>query len=161
VRKFTLFPIADKLTNCFRLIRGKVESIELPEGISKVDVIVSEWMGYCLLYESMLDSVLVARNRFLRPPAQDAQANDPGGVMAPSQCRMMLALCDPEALIKQRIGFWNEVHGFDMSVMAEEVFDEAIIEVVPKECLLSTPCIVKVSLFSITQVNYSYNITGY
>jgi type I protein arginine methyltransferase len=145
VRKFTLFSIANKLTNCFRLIRGKVESIELPEGISKVDVIISEWMGYCLLYESMLDSVLVARNRFLRPPAQDAQANDPGGVMAPSQCRMMLALCDPEALIKQRIGFWNEVHGFDMSVMAEEVFDEAIIEVVPKECLLSTPCIVKVS----------------
>lgn len=28
---------------------------------SKVDVIVSEWMGYFLLRESMLDSVVVAR----------------------------------------------------------------------------------------------------
>ena len=30
-----------------------------------VDVIVSEWMGYCLLYESMLPSVLVARDLLL------------------------------------------------------------------------------------------------
>lgn len=29
--------------------------------VSKVDVIVSEWMGYFLLRESMLDSVVVAR----------------------------------------------------------------------------------------------------
>ena len=28
-------------------------------------------MGYALLYESMLDSVLVARDRFLRPPNPD------------------------------------------------------------------------------------------
>lgn len=31
----------------------------------KVDIIISEWMGFCLLYESMLDSVLFARDRFL------------------------------------------------------------------------------------------------
>ena len=29
----------------------------------QVDVIVSEWMGYALLFESMLDSVLHARDR--------------------------------------------------------------------------------------------------
>lgn len=31
------------------------------------DVLVSEWMGYCLLYESMLSSVLYARDRWLKP----------------------------------------------------------------------------------------------
>lgn len=31
----------------------------------KVDVIVSEWMGYCLLYESMLPTVLAARDKWL------------------------------------------------------------------------------------------------
>ena len=30
----------------------------------QVDVIVSEWMGYALLFESMLDSVLYARDRY-------------------------------------------------------------------------------------------------
>ena len=30
-----------------------------------MDIIVSEWMGYCLFYESMLDSVLFARDKWL------------------------------------------------------------------------------------------------
>lgn len=38
---------------------------ELEEGI-EVDIIVSEWMGYFLLRESMLDSVLYARDHFLK-----------------------------------------------------------------------------------------------
>ena len=83
------------------VVRGKVEDITLPDGIEKVDIIVSEWMGYALLYESMLDSVLRARDRFLRP----------GGVMAPSQCKMMFALCDGSEIYKERIGFWNDVYG--------------------------------------------------
>ena len=45
----------DKVT----IIRGKIEEIVLP--VEKVDIIISEWMGYCLFYESMLDSVLFAR----------------------------------------------------------------------------------------------------
>ena len=40
------------------LIKGKVEEVELP--VEKVDIIISEWMGYCLLYESMLDTVIFA-----------------------------------------------------------------------------------------------------
>lgn len=34
---------------------------------AQVDVLVSEWMGYALLFESMLDSVLVARDRSYPP----------------------------------------------------------------------------------------------
>merc|ERR1719478_436431 len=44
-------------------IHGKVEEVELP--VDKVDIIVSEWMGYFLIYESMLDSVLFARDKWL------------------------------------------------------------------------------------------------
>lgn len=58
-------------------------------------------MGYALLYESMLDSVLRARDRFLRPD----------GVMAPSQCQMMLGLCDGSEVFKDRVDFWNDVYG--------------------------------------------------
>jgi protein arginine N-methyltransferase 3 len=92
---------ANDLEDTVTVIRGKVENIVLPDGISQVDVIISEWMGYALLYESMLDSVLVARDRFLRA----------GGVMAPSQCRMMFALCDATEIYKDRIGFWDDVYG--------------------------------------------------
>lgn len=46
----------------------------------QVDIIISEWMGYFLLRESMLDSVLVARDKFLKP----------GGAMYPSHARMYM-----------------------------------------------------------------------
>ena len=42
-----------------------MEDIKLPDGITQVDVIISEWMGYFLLYESMLDTVLYARDTYL------------------------------------------------------------------------------------------------
>jgi len=50
---------SDKIT----VIKGKMEEIVLPE---KVDVIVSEWMGLFLLFESMLESVLFARDKWLK-----------------------------------------------------------------------------------------------
>lgn len=52
--------------------------VSLPVG--GVDVIVSEWMGYCLLYESMLPSVLWARDRYLAP----------GGSILPNRCTMFI-----------------------------------------------------------------------
>ena len=40
-----------------------MEEVKLP--VEKVDIIISEWMGYFLVFESMLDSVLFARNKYL------------------------------------------------------------------------------------------------
>jgi len=51
--------LSDKIT----LLQGKMEEVVLP--FDKVDIIISEWMGYFLLYESMLDTVLYARDKYL------------------------------------------------------------------------------------------------
>lgn len=45
------------------IIKGKVEEVDLP--VEGVDIIISEWMGYCLFYESMLNTVLYARDKWL------------------------------------------------------------------------------------------------
>ena len=95
------------MDNIVQVIKGKVEAIELPE---KVDIIISEWMGYALLYESMLDSVLTARDRFLKTE-QDVEEGETPGVMAPSQCQMMLGLCDATEIVRDRVTFWNDVYG--------------------------------------------------
>ena len=39
----------NKLDHIITVIRGKVEEVELP--VAKVDIIISEWMGYCLYYK--------------------------------------------------------------------------------------------------------------
>ncbi|KAG6769964.1 hypothetical protein POTOM_025631 [Populus tomentosa] len=50
-------------SNVITVMKGKIEDIELP--VAKVDIIISEWMGYFLLFENMLDSVLYARDKWL------------------------------------------------------------------------------------------------
>lgn len=45
------------------VLKGKIEEIELP--VNKVDIIISEWMGYFLLFENMLNTVLYARDKWL------------------------------------------------------------------------------------------------
>ena len=48
---------------------------------SKADVIVSEWIGYFLLFDRMLSSVLTVRDRHLKE----------GGIMIPRRAKMMIA----------------------------------------------------------------------
>jgi hypothetical protein len=53
------------LSDVVTIVRGKCEEITLP--VDSVDIIISEWMGYALLYESMLPSVLYARDKWMAP----------------------------------------------------------------------------------------------
>ena len=65
---------ANGLDSVIEVLHGKVEKIELPGKDTKVDVIVSESMGFMLLHERMLEVFCVARDRFLKP----------GGLMLPT-----------------------------------------------------------------------------
>ena len=68
----------------------QVEEITLP--VEKVDCIISEWMGYFLFYESMLDTVLYARDKWLVP----------GGLILPDKATLsMVGIEDGE----YRLGF--------------------------------------------------------
>ena len=49
------------------VIKARMENVTTEDIPEKVDVIVSEWMGYALFFESMLPSVVDARDRFLAP----------------------------------------------------------------------------------------------
>ena len=108
-----------------RCIKGKVEELDALVD-EKVDVIISEWMGYCLLYESMLDSVIYARDKYLKP----------GGLMVPSHAKIMIApLADSDVRVEQ-VDFWRDVYGFDMSGMLEHAFDEVLIQSVDRKEVL-------------------------
>lgn len=63
------------------LIRGRIEDTNLP--VEKVDVLVSEWMGYFLLFEGMLDSFIYARDNHLKQ----------GGIVLPNRCNISLVGC--------------------------------------------------------------------
>jgi protein arginine N-methyltransferase 1 len=107
--------MSDKIT----LIRGKMEDIVLP--VNRVDVIVSEWMGYFLLYESMLNTVLIARDRYLDP-------ND--GIIFPDKAVMYLCAVEDESTKYDRIDFWDNVYGFDMSALRDVALMEPVVDIV-------------------------------
>ncbi|RDL37215.1 putative Ribosomal protein arginine N-methytransferase rmt3 [Venustampulla echinocandica] len=108
-------------------LRGKIEEVTLP--VDKVDIIVSEWMGYCLLYEAMLDSVIWARDRYLRPD----------GLMVPSHMNMWMApIADPD-YIADHISFWRDVYGFDMKAMQAGIHEDAQVLDMPASTLCAEP----------------------
>lgn len=70
---------------------------------------MSEWMGYFLLRESMVESVLLARDRWLAP----------GGVMYPSHARLLIApTALPRFLERQRAEIVDSMAGCASSFQA-------------------------------------------
>jgi len=102
------------------IVRGKVEEVELPAAFPKVDVIVSEWMGYFMLYESMLDTVIFARDKWL------AQ----GGIMMPDRGTLWFGALEDAEYKKEKVSFWDKVYGFDMSCIKEDVVTEPLVDTV-------------------------------
>ncbi|XP_019858498.1 PREDICTED: protein arginine N-methyltransferase 1-like [Amphimedon queenslandica] len=117
--------VDDKIT----FIRGEVESARLP--VDSVDVLISEWMGYFLLFESMLDTVLYARDKWL---------NDKKNVY-PNRCNMSLVAMGDEYEYNSKIKFW------------ENVRVEPTVKLVDEYCLISTSDVIK--KFDITTVKAS------
>lgn len=116
----------DKIT----FIRGKVEEIELPE---KVDIIISEWMGYCLIFESMLASVIYARDKWLKP----------GGLVLPNKCDLYLTAISDEEYKESKINWWNDVYGFNMSNIGEIAIREPLVDEVESQMVATSSVLLK------------------
>merc|ERR1712179_777116 len=86
---------ANKLDNIVTIIQSKVEEVVLP--VEKVDVIISEWMGYALLYESMLDTVLYARDKWL---VED-------GVLFPDRATLYITAIEDFEYKEDKIDWWE------------------------------------------------------
>lgn len=110
----------NKLSDRITVLRGKVEEIQLPNGIEKVDIIISEWMGYFLLYESMLDTVIYARDKWLKP----------GGLMFPDRANLYICSIEDAQYKAEKIQFWDNVYGFDMSCIREMALTEPLVDIV-------------------------------
>ena len=112
----------NNLSDKIEILRGKVEEISLPDGIEKVDIIISEWMGYCLFYESMLDTVLFARDKWLKP----------GGLMFPDKATLYVTAIEDRQYKDDKIHWWDDVYGFDMSSIRKVALTEPIVDTVDR-----------------------------
>ncbi len=119
--------LGDKVT----ILRGKVEDIKLP--VEKVDIIISEWMGYCLFYESMLDTVLFARDKWLAP----------NGLMFPDRATLYVTAIEDRQYKDDKINWWDDVYGFDMSCIKNVALQEPLVDVVDRNQVVANSCLLK------------------
>ncbi|KZV25602.1 putative histone-arginine methyltransferase 1.4, partial [Dorcoceras hygrometricum] len=94
------------LSQKITVVKGKVEEVELPE---KADILISEPMGTLLINERMLESYIIARDRFLVP----------NGKMFPSLGRIHMAPFSDEYLyieIANKALFWQQQNYYGVNL---------------------------------------------
>lgn len=104
-----------------------------------ISVIVSEWMGFYLLHEGMLQSVLAARNFF-------KEVNEALGItspidMIPSSSEMYIAPISLGPFKKKYIDEWKNCGGFNLERLGGLAYEQLLessplIDILPKECLV-------------------------
>lgn len=151
--------MADKIT----LLQGKMEDVQLP--FPKVDIILSEWMGYFLLYESMLDTVLYARDKYLVP----------GGLIFPDKATIFMAaiedgdykdekigcmLCHPQSQSAVLIAsiVWDNVYGFDYTPLKYAALTEPLVDTVEmKACVTDPTMAFTIDLYTVASKDLAFS----
>lgn len=88
-------------------------------------------MGYALLFEAMLDSVIWARDHYLKPD----------GLMVPSHTTLRIAPYVDGDFVDSHVTFWKSVYGFDMSSMLENIYDEAIVTTTKSDSVVGSSAV--------------------
>ncbi|WJX26057.1 Protein arginine N-methyltransferase 1.1 [Trifolium repens] len=122
---------ANGYSNVITVLKGKIEELELP--VPKVDIIISEWMGYFLLFENMLNSVLYARDKWL--------VDD--GVILPDIASLHITAIEDKDYKEDKIEFWNNVYGFDMSCIKKQALMEPLVDTVDQNQIATNSQLLK------------------
>ena len=93
-----------------QFINALAEQVQLPE---KVDIIISEWMGHFLVHERMLESVLIIRDKYLKPD----------GLMFPEKGTINMALYSGKHWTQKETEFWNNdnFYGVDLTPISQKL----------------------------------------
>lgn len=114
---------------------------ELPDGLVHVDIIVSEWMGYFLMYESRLGEVLTARDRWLKP----------GGLLFPDRAKLHVEMLEDAEYAQRHFDYFDNVWGFDFAAMKVSAHSEPVVQAFePRQLLTSSTCVLDLDLYRCT-----------
>ena len=102
---------ANNLKDRIKVHQCRVESLTMDDlNGCRVDIIISEWMGFYLLHENMLSSVLFARDQFLKENA----------MIFPRIAKLYASPCNLSSHYSKYISFWQNVYGFSFKPLLEK-----------------------------------------
>ncbi|XP_032893742.1 protein arginine N-methyltransferase 1-like [Amblyraja radiata] len=139
---------ANHLDKIIVIFSGKVEEVQLP--VDQVDIIISEWMGYCLFYESMLNTVIYARDKWLKP----------GGLMFPDRATLYIVAIEDRQFKDFKIHWWEDVYGFDMTCIRNMAIKEPLVDMVDPKQVVTNACLIKeVDIYTVKTEDLSFSST--
>ncbi|CAF1155315.1 unnamed protein product [Adineta ricciae] len=113
-------------------IHGRIEDVTLP--VEKVDIIISEWMGYFLLFECMLESIIFARNQYL---------DKENGLVLPDDFSINMSAFHSDRLYHEHVDYWSNVYGFEMNTITKNILADGHVMIVPAEDIVTSDCCIK------------------
>ncbi|KAG9328108.1 hypothetical protein JZ751_016354 [Albula glossodonta] len=140
------------------IFKGKVEEVELP--VEQVDIIISEWMGYCLFYESMLNTVIFARDKWLWGNSWVlclTLPQKPGGLMFPDRAALYMVAIEDRQYKDFKIHWWENVYGFDMTCIRNVAMKEPLVDIVDPKQVVTNSCLIKeVDIYTVKPEDLSF-----
>lgn len=122
--------------------------------------------SYCLFYESMLDTVLYARDKWL---------DKENGMMFPDRCTLFVTaiedrqykdekvkppqnfVCLKFTIFSSQINWWDEVYGFNMSHIRKVAITEPLVDVVdPKQVVTNSYMVKEIDLYTVEKKDLAF-----
>ncbi|CAF3677628.1 unnamed protein product [Rotaria socialis] len=116
------------------IINKRVEEIDKFD--EKIDIIISEWMGFYLFHESMLESVIYARDHFLRSSVQNddnTSEQNESIVIFPSHAYLYCAPFMDQNIRIELNTMWNDYFNLNLSPIRQHIKNSDL-----SECVIET-----------------------
>ncbi|CAF1031280.1 unnamed protein product [Didymodactylos carnosus] len=127
----------NRLQDVVQIINKQIEHVELDD---YVDIIISEWMGFYLLHESMVESIIYARDNFLRPPPSPDIVDDDdegnlkqSGIIFPSHAYLYCAPFVDDKVRCEKQTMWMDYFDLDLKPLLKYIPNSSL-----TECVIQT-----------------------
>jgi len=130
----------NNMTDKIQLIMSGIEDLRLPDGLTQVDVIISSCFGEFPFRQTSVQSVLLARDKFLKP----------GGLMFPDTVNLYVMGIDDCGNQAENLTFWDSLYGINMKAMAErEMRDPRLMTLNQTQLMTNQFLLQEISLYSV------------
>ena len=93
------------------------------------DVIICDWVGVNIIYDSSMREVIKA-----------ARLLNEGGMIVPNEASCYICGIGGMNYVEEKYHFWQNIYGYDMSSIVKNVVCTAYIDVIPSNCVVTDSC---------------------
>lgn len=103
------------------------------------------------MFECMLESIIYARNIYLdkengfsRSFLQHSIPFSSNPLVFPDDFSIHLAAFHSDRLYEEHIGYWSNVYGFEMNIIAKSILADGHVMLIPADDIITSDCCIKV-----------------